>query len=88
MAAEDNDKASDMDLEKKAAEEDAESENKSDADGTGKPVVTAKSGDNDKIPKWNMRAEEKKTAHDDEELMDEAAATVEKTVQNDAEEKR
>ena len=88
VAAEDNDKASDMDLEKKAAEEDAESENKSDADGTGKPVVTAKSGDNDKIPKWNMRAEEKKTAHDDEELMDEAAATVEKTVQNDAEDKK
>ena len=88
VAAEDNDKASDMDLEKKAAEEDAESENKSDADGTGKPVVTAKSGDNDKIPKWNMRAEEKKTAHDDEELTDEAAATVEKTVQNDAEDKK
>lgn len=74
--------------EEQAAEEDAESENKSDADGTGKPVVTAKSGDNDKIPKWNMRAEEKKTAHDDEELTDEAAATVEKTVQNDAEDKK
>lgn len=35
-----------------------------------------------------MRAEEKKTAHDDEELTDEAAATVEKTVQNDAEDKK
>ena len=74
--------------EKQAAEEDAESENKSDEDGDGKPVVTAESGDNDKTPKWNMRAEEKKTAHDDEELTDEAAATVEKTVQNDAEDKK